>query len=50
MQLTIKTIKIKAKELQLVTQIILLLEPLFAARECTGLTHGQEKSGKIKKK
>ena len=28
---------ITAKELQLVTRIILLLEPFFAAKECTGL-------------
>ena len=41
-----KDSNIVAKELQLVTQIFLLLDPLFfATKECTGLPQGQ----KIKK-
>ena len=39
---------ITAKELQLVTKIILLLKPFFAAKECTGLPQGQ-KSQEIRK-
>ena len=40
---------ITAKELQLVSQIILLLKPFFEAKKCTGLPRDWEKSGKIKK-
>ena len=33
---------IKAKELQLITQIILLLKTFFSAKECTRLPQGQK--------
>ena len=52
MQLTkfrLSNSNITTKELQLITQIILLLEPFFSAKEFTGLPQGQEKSGNQEK-